>query len=48
MKTPKEIKRGLGCCLEDFCKNCPYESILNCTESVREDARTAGPRYGSG
>lgn len=38
MKTHEEIKRGLGCCLEDFCKNCPYERILNCTESVKEDA----------
>lgn len=38
MKTPEEIKRGLGCCLEGFCKNCSYEEILNCTESVMEDA----------
>ena len=38
MKTPEEIKKGLECCLEDFCKNCPYERLLNCTESVREDA----------
>lgn len=39
MKTPEEIKRGLGCCLKGFCTSCAYEKILNCTESVREDAR---------
>lgn len=38
MKTPEEIKSGLGCCLKGFCTSCAYEKILNCTESVREDA----------
>ena len=37
-KTPEDIKKGLECCLEDFCKNCPYERITVCTESVKEDA----------
>lgn len=41
MKTPDEIKRGLGCCGEngEDCAVCPYRSyVATCTEVAMRDA----------
>lgn len=41
MKTPEEIKKGLKCCIEENCGECPY--ISNCqarTHPLQFDALT--------
>ena len=29
MKTPDEIKKGLGCCIEGWCSKCPYDQVCD-------------------
>lgn len=41
MKTPKEVKKGLKCCLDidGECRNgCPYYESKECSKELKEDA----------
>lgn len=38
MKTPDEIKKGLGFCPEGVCDDCPYEPLGNCMDDCMIDA----------
>ena len=35
--TDKDIKKGVACCLDCSCYQCPYKNKANCEERVKND-----------